>query len=197
MNAISDLKHELYRMGTWTPEYYDKMMHDIPAASVVDRTLYILMQCKGKRVLNLGSSSGELHGGIAAVASLAYGVDKEPSLCTNILVDLDESPEKIPPFEYDLIVAGEIIEHLANPGNLLKALRKFNCPVLITVPNAFAKIGSSHVRKGRENVNRDHVAWYSYRTLRTLIERYGYELKEFYWYNGEPITAEGLIALVR
>ncbi len=197
MNAISELKHEIFRMGTWTPEYYDKMMHDIPAASVVDRLVYILTKCAGKTVLHLGSASGDLHEAIKKVADFVVGVDKIAGPNTNNRVDLDESPESLAITGIELVVAGEIIEHLANPGNVLKALRKLNCEVLITVPNAFAKIGSSHVRKGRENVNRDHVAWYSYRTLRTLIERYGYELKEFYWYNGEPITAEGLIALVR
>lgn len=72
------------------------------------------------------------------------------------------------------------------------------CELIITVPNAM----SSHlmpmaVRTGFECVNRDHVAWYSYRTLRTLIERCGFELMEFYWYGGQPITAEGIIFVVK
>jgi hypothetical protein len=31
--------------------------------------------------------------------------------------------------------------------------------------------------------------------LRTLLERYGYTIAEFAWYNGQPYTAEGLIVV--
>jgi hypothetical protein len=46
-----------------------------------------------------------------------------------------------------------------------------------------------------ENVNIDHVAWYSPRTLRTLLERARWNITEFAWYGGDPGVAEGLIAV--
>jgi hypothetical protein len=66
---------------------------------------------------------------------------------------------------------------------------------VITVPNAFAQAGRSHMLRGVENVNVDHVAWYSHRTLKTLLERVGYDIKEFHWYRGVPYLAEGLIVV--
>jgi hypothetical protein len=48
---------------------------------------------------------------------------------------------------------------------------------------------------GTENVNVDHVAWYSWRTLKTLLDRYGYPIREFYWYKGRPRFAEGIIVV--
>src|SRR3990172_4625529 len=41
--------------------------------------------------------------------------------------------------------------------------------------------------------NPEHVAYYSWHTLKVLVERHGYGIVEWYWYNGEPGTAEGLI----
>jgi hypothetical protein len=69
--------------------------------------------------------------------------------------------------------------------------------MLISVPNAMLSISDGWLHKGIENVNRDHVAWYSYTTLKTLVERFGFEVKDFYWYNGQPMTAEGIIFIVR
>src|SRR5690606_6274094 len=67
--------------------------------------------------------------------------------------------------------------------------------LLITVPNALSHAGLRHAQKGIEHVNVDHVAWYSYRTLRTLVERCGYGVADFKWYGGVPMFSEGLIFL--
>jgi len=53
------------------------------------------------------------------------------------------------------------------------------------------------MRGGIENVNRDHVAYYSYWTLHELVTRYGFEITEWHWYNGRPLFAEGLIFWVK
>jgi hypothetical protein len=40
----------------------------------------------------------------------------------------------------------------------------------------------------------DHCYWFSWRTLKTLVERAGYAVAEFHWYGpGEPGFSEGLI----
>jgi len=107
-------------------------------------------------------------------------------------MDLDDFDE-FPKFDVDIIVCGEVFEHLANPGRVLKALREYQKPVVVTVPNAFSDSGHFSVSRGIENVNKDHVAYYSYWTLRELVTRYGFTIYDWYWYNGKPLTAEGLI----
>ena len=174
------------------PAYIDKMCHPVPDAPVVDRIQYILAHCRNKRVLNLGSASGDLHKRICEAATSVIGVDKNHP--ADILLDLDEAPQ--PSGTFDLVVAGEILEHLSNPGSCLKAIRTLGCPLLITVPNALCSNGSHWIKQGYEIVNRDHVAWYSYHTLKTLVERYNFNVVRFAWYNGQPGTAEGLIMLV-
>lgn len=190
-NILDDVKI----FPTMDADYVRKMMHYVPEAPVVIRVMYILERCKGKRVLNLGSASGELHKAIVAVASSVIGVDKdEPA---DLLVDLDKMPEAIGSPKVDVIVAGEILEHLANPGNLLKALRHLKCPLVITAPNAAATGLGHFMKKGYENVNPDHVAWYSYHTLKKLLERYQFEIEDFAWYHGKPRLSEGLIITAR
>jgi hypothetical protein len=89
-----------------------------------------------------------------------------------------------------------VLEHLTNPGYFLQQLRVLGAPIIITVPNAFSEAGRHWAAQARECVNVDHVAWYSWRTLKTLVERCGYEVREWYWYNGQPRFAEGLVFVV-
>lgn len=196
--TIQSLLDECVSYGRFTPEYYQKMMHEVPEAPVVDRIEFILAHCKGKKVLNLGSCSGDLHDKIGLVSLAITGVDKRAE--ADIVLDLDHAPEELPrPMTSitNMIVAGEIIEHLSNPGRLLTMLRGFHCPLLVTVPNAFSEAGrQTMLSRNIENVNSDHVAWYSYWTLKTLVERFGFAVKEFAWYGGKPLTAEGLIFVV-
>ena len=190
-NILDDIK----AFPKMEPEYVAKMMHWVPEGKVVNRVLYILERCKGKRVLNLGSASGELHKAIVAVAQSVIGVDKdEPA---DLIVDLDRQPYAIGQPAVDVIVAGEILEHLANPGSLLKALRILKRPLIITAPNAAATGLGYFMSRGYENVNPDHVAWYSYHTLKTLLGRYQFEIEDFAWYHGKPRLAEGLIITAR
>lgn len=167
-------------------DYISRMMHPIPDTTVVEREKWIADRVKGKRVLDIGASGylGELVKKVAHQTS----VDR-----TNANYCIDVEKDNLPDGEYDYILCGEIIEHLSNPGIFLDKLKKYKCPIIISVPNAF---GNNRGRIGIENVNKEHVAWYSYHTLLTLIERHGYRLFEWYWYKGKPYTAEGIIFVI-
>jgi hypothetical protein len=199
-STIADIQAECDSYGSHTPEYFAKMLHKVPDAPVVEREQYVLRQCGGKRVLSLGHS-GLLAPAVEEVAESCAGIDLEARPGT-IAVDLDNEQNHHRLWRYrgtvNFILCGEILEHLSNPGNVLFVLREFQCPVLITVPNAFCDVGRAHLAVDRrENVNRDHVAYYSYWTLRRLVERYRFEVADFCWYKGKPLFAEGLIMLVR
>ena len=174
-----------------SPEYAAKMLHPVPETASVNRTNWLLMTLTGKRVLHFGSA-GPLHGILKQVATM-YGVDRGGDC--DFALDVETDP--LPDGEYDYILCGEILEHLSNPGVFLEKLRKYNCLIIITVPNAFSVIGFAWLKKKTENVNKEHVAYYSYTTLKVLIERHGYREIGFYWYNGEPLFAEGLIFVIR
>ena len=193
-NAVSNVA-ELRSLiqSKFSPEYTRKMLHLVPTwPSIKDRASYLAENCKDKVVLDIGCT-GALSAGIKKAARIYYGVDNQAGAWT--VVDLDAEPEKLPEFSnVEVIVASEVLEHLANPGKFLAELiKKYpKTETFITVPNA----GAYTVYNGCEMVNKDHVAWYSYTTLSTLLDRYGYMLLDCCWYNGQPHKAEGIIMKV-
>ena len=190
--SVSALRDRLASGGHQGAEYADKMFHKVPdLPTVKDRAAFLVDKAKGRVVLDLGCQ-GPISAAIRAVAKSYYGIDRVegPSV---VAVDLDEAPETMPVYPVEVIIASELLEHLANPGRFLAALREKypGITAYFTVPHA----GAYQVRNDCEVVNRDHVAWYSYTTLSTLLARYGYAVTLARWYNGQPHTAEGLIVL--
>jgi 2-polyprenyl-3-methyl-5-hydroxy-6-metoxy-1,4-benzoquinol methylase len=206
--TIEDLRSQLGSSPAQKPDpaYTAKMLHPIPEGKEVDRAAFILERVTGKRVLEFGAT-GAMHDAVVEVAAHVFGVDRENGPGVHGF-DLDaiefenngewETQTGLPNYDNpDIILCGEVIEHLSNPGWFLTRLHKQHpgVPVLISVPNAFTKVGSSYLAKGLENVNVDHVAWYSPRTLKTLLNRAGYDIAEFAWYHGTPPYAEGMIVM--
>jgi hypothetical protein len=185
---------------TLDPAWVEKMIHPLPAASsVVNRRAFIFERSAGKVVLDVGAT-GPMHALLTRAAAKVYGWDREdgPGVTG---IDLDAVGEALPVYpDVELVVLGEVVEHLSNPGHFLDRLRRaYPCPTIVTVPNAYCTLGRRRLAQGVEVVNRDHVAWHSPRTLRVLLERAGYTIREHYYYHGKPIEpayeAEGLIAV--
>lgn len=86
---------------------------------------------------------------------------------------------------FDVIVAGEIIEHLENPGlflrNMLKHINPGGC-FAISTPNPFyAKQKHKIWRYNRPQVHEDHTCWFDPSTLNELLHRTGWQTVENYW----------------
>lgn len=184
-------------MNAQDAAYQEKMMHRIPPADVVEREIFILERVKGKTVLDIGAT-GPMHEAIVSLAARCYGIDIIPKEEQDYFqIDIDHA-DHLPPLEnIDMIIAGEVIEHLSNAGHFLDLLLPYKCPVILSTPNAFAEVGFHYVKhRGIEQVNKEHVAYYSWQTLSVLIERHGFQIDEFHWYHGKPNLAEGMICLI-
>jgi hypothetical protein len=209
--TLDDLRNNL---DGPSEEYRRKQLHPVPDAKVVDREAFILERVAGKVVLDIGAS-GRMHEAIVMAAAFTWGITRPPEndpyvvRYTDVIesrmqgrfdiryLDIDQHDAHWPHFkDVEIVICGEVIEHLSNPGQFLQKLRAYRCPVIITVPNAHGDVGRAWLEKGFNCVNIDHVAWYCERTLKTLLTRAGYEVKEHYWYNGRPRFAEGLIFVV-
>jgi hypothetical protein len=167
----------------------------------VDRIKYIASVCAGLRVLDLGamdetawqSKRGRgtwLHEEIAKAALRVDGFDSSEivpaaGLVTapnalirrgditdlkQLLTELDQTP--------DIVVAGELIEHLENP---LQFLRKFSeipelagKALIFSTPNATALHNCLIGLARRESTHHDHLCILSYKTLTTLCRRAGF-----------------------
>ena len=102
------------------------------------------------------------------------------------LVDLNET--------FDVIIAGEMIEHLSNPALFLRGIQRFMSPktkLVITTINAYSAMRFViYALRGKggsnEPVHPDHVAYYSYKTLSLVLEREKLKVKDFFFYDLGP-----------
>ena len=87
--------------------------------------------------------------------------------------------------KFDVIIAGELIEHLDNPGLFLQRVKSHleeDGLLILTTPNPFA-LGNAFIPiklllGGDYSVNKEHKCWYCLKTLRQLLEKYGFKIIE-------------------
>lgn len=186
-------------------------MADNKDFQLVQRVDFIRSLCEGKRVLHLGCTNYPytedsiehnmlLHADLAKVSSSLCGIDSDKTgiaLLENAgfdnihLGDLERLGDVDLKPEFDVIVAGEMIEHLNNPGLFLNGIKRFmtaDTRLILTTINAycgmrFAMYGVRGKRGRVEFVHPDHVAYYSYSTLRVLLERHEMHLDRFLFYD--------------
>ena len=95
----------------------------------------------------------------------------------------------------EVVVAGELIEHLDQPGAFLegvKLLLAADGVLVLTTPNGHALTNVLGGIVGRELVNPDHVAWFSWRTLVTLLGRHGWRLDSLAYYTFPKVEGGAL-----
>ena len=82
---------------------------------------------------------------------------------------------------FDVVHAGELIEHLDDPRAFLASVRRHLRPdslLVLTTPNVFCVTNTLYRLGGRAAIHQDHVCWYCEDTLRHLLERHGFEVVE-------------------
>ncbi len=166
-----------------------------------DRFEVIGKYCRGKSVLDLGCTDrrpdGEakyastgLHLYLSDVCGALTGVDIDPEGAEamrregfNVTVANVERMNLGQ--QFDCIVAGELIEHLANPGLFLENAHrhlKESGYLILTTPNAFnARHFLRILKKGEIKVHAEHTCWYDPKTLSSLINRYAFAVEKIYW----------------
>ncbi len=86
------------------------------------------------------------------------------------------------PEKFDTIFAGDIIEHLSNPGLFLDASKQHLKPsgkLVLTTPNAFNLFNiAEKFSKDEPTVNSDHTFYFNKKTLSKLLEKNGWMTEE-------------------
>ena len=163
-----------------------------------DRITPTLTISRGKKVLNIGCTGSDalissltVHHSLADVADSCLGIDifeagvkKMQADGENVMVadaeelDLDEK-------DFDVAVLGEVIEHITNPGLVLKAVHnhlKAGGKIILTTPHPFSlRILIKRLLTGSSPVNSDHIAWYDPIYLKWLLERNNFVVTELVW----------------
>ena len=103
---------------------------------------------------------------------------------TNIVAgDVERLEEVEIARKFDVVIAGDIIEHLSNPGRMLDGIRRFcdqRTRVVITTPNAFGAPNFLRHSFGKFREGDEHVLCFNAQNLATLLERHGYTLSELH-----------------
>jgi 2-polyprenyl-3-methyl-5-hydroxy-6-metoxy-1,4-benzoquinol methylase len=186
--------------------------HRLPDTTLVHaRHPFIVERCRGKSVLHIGCvdaglleqrfAHGELlHQKLLRVAPCVIGTDidaegirflRQHGIEDVHLVDVSDENAELPFADrrFDVIVLSEVIEHVLDPGRMLKRLMHLMQPettqLLVTVPNAFTVNNLLHMARGVEYVHPDHNYYFSRATLRNLLLKSGLRIAEELLYTFE------------
>lgn len=126
-----------------------------------------------------------VHNLILKQTKIVYGLD----------VDFDEHKLRDPVFykkgdaedfdfniKFDIIFAGDLIEHLSNPGLFLESCDrnlKDDGRLIITTPNCFSLFSlAEKITKFEPTVNKDHVCYFNFKTASQLLKKNNFTIAE-------------------
>jgi 2-polyprenyl-3-methyl-5-hydroxy-6-metoxy-1,4-benzoquinol methylase len=147
----------------------------------------------GERVLDIGCSSGYLARPLVARGCAVVGIERDPaaaeearSVCEEVLVDDVETMElPFEPASFDVVLCGDLVEHLRDPERLLSRLRPLLRPdgrLVLTTPNVANWTNRLGLLFGRWRytdrgiLDRTHLHLFTRATLVETLERAGYRL---------------------
>jgi SAM-dependent methyltransferase len=81
---------------------------------------------------------------------------------------------------YELVIAGEVLEHVPDADAFLRGCRELLAPggrLCVTVPNACSPKVGLRALAGRESVHPDHRVYYGPRTLERTLAGAGFEVQ--------------------
>jgi 2-polyprenyl-3-methyl-5-hydroxy-6-metoxy-1,4-benzoquinol methylase len=157
---------------------------------------YVCARAEGKSVLDLGCVSHNvdneesrywLHKALKQVAAELVGLDYLPEAVETLKqrgydVVCGDAQDYDLGRKFDVIVAGDIVEHLNNQEGFLKSsLRHLNegGMIIVSTPNPwFWKLIVNSIRYREVPNNPEHTCWFDPRTYRQLVERFDLELSQ-------------------
>lgn len=172
--------------------------HRFPKLQVIkDREQFLQEYVKGKVVLHGGCVDSDLleerktsklllHDILGQSAKKLVGVDVDKAGIEKMTqlgykdvfyADLEnwDYPEK-----FDVIVLGEIIEHIDNCGDFLQSVRKFCRPdteVIFTTPNNYYFLFWIYTLFGKESIHPDHNYIFSFHSIKSLLGKFGFQIR--------------------
>ncbi len=175
-----------------------EMVHRLPPATLVDRFDYLCDLARGRRVVHVGfvdlgcqslneQSGAWLHEHLSRSASELVGIDLDAEGvdlartrgyeayavdCRDV-----DAVHALGIAPADVVVAGEVIEHLDDPGSFLDGLHALMAPgglLVVTTPNASGLVNTAALLGNLEVNHPDHVALYTCATLDRMLQRHGW-----------------------
>jgi SAM-dependent methyltransferase len=168
-----------------------RLQPDWKSGSYAERFARVRPYVQDRAVLDIGAGTGIsrpdwMHAMVASVASEAVGVELDPRLVKQAIgkgynVVAGDAQSMDLGRTFDVVWAGELIEHLSCAGAFLDAARAHlvsDGRLVLTTPNAFAVSNFVYRIGGRARVNAEHTCWYDETTLCQLLRRHRFDIVE-------------------
>ena len=166
----------------------------------------IIDLCRNKKVIHIGcadhlpliehkiASKKWLHKLLVENTSYCIGIDNNFEAISfikdNLLIDNvycadveHDNMDFILKENWDILILGEIIEHIENPVQFLHNIRNIfeSCvkEIIITAPNVFNILTIKDIKNNIENINTNHNYWFSPYTLSRVVYKSGFTNIEF------------------
>jgi len=174
----------------------------------VGKRAFVLDRCRDRSVLDIGCVDHDaaqafdrrrrwLHGEISAVASSATGLDfLAEDVARLVAAGYDVVAGEAESFRlertFDVVVAADVIEHLADLGAFLQRVAAHvhaDSLLVMTTPNpiALARFVQALVRN-RIAVNEEHTIWLDPSVMHELLRRHGFVPVDFAWLHDDDAT---------
>ena len=194
LRDLYEYRHVTHGFGTsdWIPAPKDSGIEEADGPSH-DALLAALTDLPAARVLDLGCGSGSFAQRARALGHRVVGVDRTESdgvrdrMNLFVRADLNAGiPQQAHVAAgYDVVVAANVLQHLARPDQLLREIRGVLRPggqVLVCVPNGVHWYARLRFASGRFDYDRrglldvDHLRFFTRRSLRRMVARAGFDV---------------------
>jgi 2-polyprenyl-3-methyl-5-hydroxy-6-metoxy-1,4-benzoquinol methylase len=166
----------------------------------------------GKRVLEIGCSSGYLAKSLRERGNTVVGVElaaeaarEAEQWCEQVIVgDIEATALSLEPASFDVVLCGDVVEHLRDPAGALARLRPFLKPggtLVLSTPNIANWAMRLSLLAGRWRytdrgfLDRTHVHFFTRATLVEAVERAGYRVERLDFTVPVPGDSDTLDAL--
>jgi SAM-dependent methyltransferase len=192
-------------------DYYEDLWERLPRDTVVpDQALreeFLLSEVRGgDRALDLGCGDGHFTHALTRAGAQATGLDVAEAALRRarasypeldfVLAEIDE-PLPLADNVFDLVWAGEVIEHVADTARWLSEVRRVLAPggrlLLSTPSHGRLRVAALGIERFSEPLG-DHLHLYTRRSLQTLLAEFGFEPIEIRVAGGLPLLHRTLLA---
>lgn len=174
-----------------------EFLHSIRHLESYNHLEWLISKVTGKSCLDIGAVEHDLsytekpnwkHKLISEKASKVVGIDileeyvKELKKRGFDIRLCDATSSEYLGEKFEVIIIGDVIEHVENPANLLRfALRHLlpNGEIIVTTPNPYYTYHIKKFTKDKPFVNLDHIYWYTPTMALDLARRVNCSLKSY------------------
>ena len=189
-------------------EYHEALWRELPEdlepVAFAQRLAFLMASARrGQRVLDVGCGEGAFAAELAGAGAEVVGLDvaeeplrraraRHPGLDLRLLCS--DARWELPESSFDLVWAGEVIEHVADTAGWLSELRRVlrsGGTLLLSTPatgrrELLRAALSRPAFAERFDPRADHLRFYSTETLRALLEAFGFHEVEISRAGGSP-----------